>query len=189
MYIDLKTPFSGRSKIDFPNLKLAVDCRTLPEAAKLSHRRIFNLSRLTDARISYFGISSSPRPFQPTPINPDSRTLENHISNLKARRRLRDHCGCFLKQANNRRRRASIDVSTPFPGPLKIDFSPLSSNLRRDARIGPEARAILDSSSRLCEQLISSTPCRPHATRLAVAHTSEHIASAPHATQRELDVN
>ncbi|KAF5329194.1 hypothetical protein D9611_013162 [Ephemerocybe angulata] len=34
VYIDLKTPFSGRSKINFPNLKLVVDYRMLTGAAE-----------------------------------------------------------------------------------------------------------------------------------------------------------
>ncbi|KAF6752544.1 hypothetical protein DFP72DRAFT_849687 [Ephemerocybe angulata] len=130
----------------FPDLGIDGGSLKQPKTAGevIHSSRSSHLTRFPDAGISNFGISSSPRPFQPINPIPGCSKITLPTSRLGDERRLRDHCGCFLKQAKAQSRRTSIEVSTLFPGPLKIDFSPLSSNLRRDARIGPEAHAILD---------------------------------------------
>ncbi|KAF5334926.1 hypothetical protein D9611_010046 [Ephemerocybe angulata] len=108
----LTTPFSGRPKIDFPNLKLGVD-------GPWGRRRPRNpVCRTPKNRISGPQARRTPRTdtnHEPT-RSPDARKSHFRISGLGT------DCGTLSEVE---------DVSTPFPGPPKIELSDLSSNLRR----------------------------------------------------------
>ncbi|KAF5338098.1 hypothetical protein D9611_014211 [Ephemerocybe angulata] len=156
------TTIPGRLKIDVSYLgKLDIDGRSLNRSKTAGcslgppKRRTSHLTRFPDARISNFGISSSPRPFQPTPIN-DARKSHFRISSLGI------DCGTLPEAAE--------DASTPFPGPPKIEFSPLSSDL--------QARAIHADRIEI-SNAVAMQDVAPNTALLTVAHASEPLDSVP----------